>query len=232
MDDSEEMLDKIQTCVVDCLGKENFKSEIFENPLKLLDVLENNQEYDLYLLDIEMEQLNGLELAKRIRKQQRQAYIVFITSHSAFALASYSIQIKAYQYLLKTDIKEKLPAILLELQRDIEQSKTEYYVIQNQRRIERIKYGEITNIYKEGKNAVFVTANSKHYERKTLNKVMSEINRPEFLFIDKGIIVNIRQIKRIEGNEVVFFDDTKVHISRANIQTVKRRVSEYFGGNL
>ena len=57
------------------------------------------EKYDLYLLDVIMPCLNGIDLAGSIRSFDKAADIIFLTTSSEFAVESY--RIKASNYLLK-----------------------------------------------------------------------------------------------------------------------------------
>lgn len=46
--------------------------------------LNNELTYDIYILDIEMQGMNGLELAKTIRTNEPNALIIFLTSYSEY----------------------------------------------------------------------------------------------------------------------------------------------------
>lgn len=52
---------------------------------------EEDKAFDILLLDIEMENMNGIELAKRIRKDHNRAEIIFITSHFEFVWEGYEV---------------------------------------------------------------------------------------------------------------------------------------------
>lgn len=66
--------------------------------LVLYDVKEKKYS-DIYLLDIEMSDINGIELATRVKDAYKKAYIIFITSHLQFTLDAFDV--KAYQYIPK-----------------------------------------------------------------------------------------------------------------------------------
>ena len=65
---------------------------------KLLYNFKRNM-YDVIILDVEMEGLNGLETATKIRSYDNLVIIVFLTSHQEFALQGY--EVKAFRYMLK-----------------------------------------------------------------------------------------------------------------------------------
>ena len=55
--------------------------------------------YALYILDVEMKKLSGLELAEHIRTEDRNAVIIFMTNHSEMMQKAFDVQ--AFQYLVK-----------------------------------------------------------------------------------------------------------------------------------
>ncbi len=66
----------------------------------LTDVEENNKQFDLYLLDIFMEEsMNGIELAKRLRRGQEEALLCFVSTSDDFYREAYDLY--AVQYLIK-----------------------------------------------------------------------------------------------------------------------------------
>lgn len=229
VDDNVEMLEIIRTCIMENNEYIVEECNIFQKSQWLLDGISEGYQYDVYFLDIEMPEINGLELAKKIRQIQSSAYIVFITSHADYALTSYDIKIKAYQYVMKDNILKRLPEVLLAISSELKENKNDYYIIQNKLHYEKIKVLDIMYIYKESKNSIFVTRDGICRERKALNKVMKSLGKPEFLFIDPGRIVNIKYIRRIEGDTIVLMDGTGLYASRANMRKVKDGISNYWG---
>lgn len=73
-------------------------SGTFTNPAEALQQLPELQP-DIIFLDVEMPQMNGLELAHRIREVSEQAHIVFTTGHAHYALEAFDVQ--ALDYIVK-----------------------------------------------------------------------------------------------------------------------------------
>lgn len=69
-------------------------------------VVSSNKTYDLLLLDIEMDKISGIAVAKELKKLSPKTYIVFITSHDEFATVGY--EVSAFRYLVKPIKKAKL----------------------------------------------------------------------------------------------------------------------------
>ena len=77
----------------------------FHNSFELASVA-SDEYFDLYLLDIIMPGLNGIELAREIRRFDKAADIIFLTTSPEFAVESYTV--KATNYLMKPVSEEKL----------------------------------------------------------------------------------------------------------------------------
>ncbi|MBD5460969.1 MAG: response regulator transcription factor [Lachnospiraceae bacterium] len=71
---------------------------------------EEDRTYDILLLDVEMEKISGIELAKHIRRDGSRAEIIFITSHFEFIGEGYEVD--ALHYLVKPIAGEKLMQVL------------------------------------------------------------------------------------------------------------------------
>ena len=65
---------------------------------------------------------------------------------------------------------------------------------------------------------------------KSLQQVFDELNGPEFLFIDRGCIVNIIQIMRVSGDTVVLKNGEKLPVSRFSSTGKSKTRSINFGG--
>ncbi len=205
---------------------------VFQKGEYLLNKMKSGRKYDLYLVDIEMPEKNGLELAKEIRDIQKNAYIVFITSYAKYALRSYDLKINAYQYIMKKDMQEKLLEVIASISHEIEEQKDNYYIIQNKQRYEKLKIRSMIYIYKENKNSVFVTDEGIYKERKALKDVLKDINNEDFIFIDSGRIINIRLVRRIAKNSIVFMSGTELYASDISIRKVKKNINAYWRKHL
>ena len=63
--------------------------EVYDNAVNFLD--DNKADYDILLLDIQMPHMNGMELAQKLRKQNDNCIIIFVTN-----MAQYAIIIKLF----------------------------------------------------------------------------------------------------------------------------------------
>ena len=63
------------------------------------ELIKSDKNFDLIFLDIEMPQLDGMETAQILRKNHKNEYIIFLTSHSE--LMAEAFKVKAFRFLEK-----------------------------------------------------------------------------------------------------------------------------------
>ena len=99
---------------------EELRVMVFRNGLELIENYDPST--DLIFLDIQMDQMDGLETAKRIREKDEEAGIIFLTSLKQYALEGYQYQ--AVNYLIKP---MKYIRLKTELDRWIEKCRKKLY---------------------------------------------------------------------------------------------------------
>lgn len=102
----------------------------------------------------------------------------------------------------------RLPSAIKDAVRLIALEEGKVYTIQTSSRLEKIPYKEILYIEREGKNARIITGNGESRVRKSLQQVYEELGAEEFIFIDRGCIVNLIHIMQIRDSTAVLKDGT------------------------
>ena len=227
-DDEHILLEKIREHVEDCLSQNQIFASIrsFDKSKNLLYEIEDGTSFDLLLLDIEMPEIDGMELTAQVKELLPDVLILFITSHMKYALDAYELSV--FRYIPKNDLKGRLDHALLDAAKQIELQMRESYIIQNQSRLERIPLKNLLYITHEGKNALLITnipepsGEKKNFKvRKTLQQVFSELGGNEFIFIDRGCIVNLSQIMSVREDFCILKDNTRLPVSKSRIQDLK-----------
>lgn len=103
-DDETLFLEKIQQLAAQYYSERNIQAEIhcYDNTDAFLQ--SNLVEYDLILLDMNMQEKNGIEVAKELRSQKIETPIIYISAY--IEMAPYGYVVNAFRYLLKNDLEE------------------------------------------------------------------------------------------------------------------------------
>lgn len=103
-DDDDLMLKKLSLLIKNSPENKCYSNKIIEitNPtdVNIAD------EYDVAFLDIDMPQMSGIDLARKIHEQWPNTVIIFITNYVQYAPDGY--EVGAFRYLMKNQITEKL----------------------------------------------------------------------------------------------------------------------------
>ena len=196
----------------------------------LWDITEDGFFFDLILLDIEMPDITGMELPRRIREFLPNIRIIFVTSHTEYAIDAFELSI--FRYVPKDDLEKRLSAAVTDAARLIELEARKEYVIQTSSRLEKIPYRDIYYIQRDGKNACLVTAAGTARVRKSLQQVYDELGAPEFLYIDRGCIVNLIHVRKISGGMAVLKNGDQLPVSRSHLAEVKQQINRFWGAHI
>lgn len=205
--------------------------QVYTNSDNLLcDITEDNFFFDLILLDIEMPGVTGMEIAEKIKPFLPNVKIIFITSHIEYAIDAFELSV--FRYVPKNDIDKRLPSAIRDALKLIELEEGKVYTIQTNSRFEKIPYREIYYIEREGKNASITTVRGVSKVRKSLQQVYEELGAEEFIYIDRGCIVNLIHIMQIKDGMAVLNNNSVLPISRSHLQGVKEQMNAYWGAHI
>lgn len=111
-DDEQEHIRRVASMVSAWGAQNGYSCDVttFSSAESFLFEYEERKTYDILLLDVEMEHMTGIELARRIRKDKSRAEIIFITSHFEFIGEGYEVD--ALHYLMKPISEKKLMEVL------------------------------------------------------------------------------------------------------------------------
>ena len=85
--------------------------QVFSTAYDLLDYVDRSGGFDLYLLDILMPHLKGIEAAERIRARGEAVEVLFLTVSKEYALDAFEVD--AGGYLIKPVKWERFEQVLL-----------------------------------------------------------------------------------------------------------------------
>lgn len=194
----------------------------------LADVEDKRKWYDLYLLDIYMENsINGIELAERLRKVQEEAFICFVSTSDDFYREAYDLY--AVQYLIKPVQEESVKKLLGRVQKEIarlSENKERSFIYSRWGKSGLIPYGKIRYISSSG-HTLFVYCTDGKVQESTgkLNDLEQQLCGDTFLRCHQSFIVNVYHVEGLNGSELTVGGE-QVPVSRRYYAAVKKRYQE------
>lgn len=194
-----------------------------------------NYLYTVIFLDINMKNLNGIEVAEKIRIYNEQTFIVFVTAYIDYSLEGY--RVNAFRYILK-DTEERSKLAIYECLNVI----TQKLDICNDSHMLKISFVEgekevnlnqliciESNLHKlifcmMDKNGI-----QKYSYYGKLDDIEKQIIGKEFLRIHQSVLVNMKYIESYERDEIIMLDGSNFHVPRVRSKNVKSAYILYKG---
>ena len=192
-----------------------------------LEQCENNVKFDIVFLDISMEEIDGIQTAKRIRSFHSDTYIVFVTAFIDYALEGYKVN--AVRYLMKDTlapaIEECMTAILQKMQ-------VAYVTFPFSEGEKKLYTDNILYVESKGHKSIF------HYMEEgavtyqiydKLDNVERKLEDCHFLRIHKSYLVNMKHIRKVSNYMAYLDTGEEFPIPRLRFQDVKEAFVDYKG---
>lgn len=227
-DDNEKTVEILKKKVMEFLKKSNEFADItvYTQSENLQYDIQEGKYYDLILSDIEMPNIDGMNLAAYVKRYLPEVLIIFITSHLKYAVDAFELSI--FRYIPKNSIGSRLPQALKDAINMIKIQTDEFYAIKTPTRVEKIPYHKILYIQREGKNSVITLLdNSVTKVRKSLTQVFKEFRSDDFVYVDRGDIVNLAHIMGIKDGIVELKNGIRLPASQAKLEQIKTKLSDF-----
>ncbi len=200
----------------------SLKTELFASAEAFSFAWEEDRAFDLLILDIEMGQQNGMELAAHIRKEDEEIPILFVTGYEKYMAQGY--EVAALHYLLKPIRKEKLFSLLDRL-REKSRRQEQRLLFQTEDGPLSLPPSRIWYLEAQAHWCILYTADHEY----TLHSSIGELERflsgqPEFLRCHRSYLVNAGHICAILKTELVLDDNRRLPLSRS----AQKKVNQSF----
>lgn len=189
------------------------------------------QNIDIFLLDIQMDELNGMEVAKRIRQiDKKEVEIIFTTSLIEYIQEGY--EVRAYRYLLKPIKLENLKKHINSCVEEVNRNKSSYIVVNEKNDAYKLKISDITYIEIQKREMTIHTINKDYIINSSMSKMENELSKYNFYRCHKSFMVNIDFIKNIKQYVAILDNKEEVPISRYKFKDTKARFLIHLGSVL
>ena len=185
----------------------------------LLFAWEDEPSADILLLDIEMGAMDGVTMAKELRKSNDTVQIIFITGYSDYISEGY--EVAALHYLMKPVKEEKLRSVL---DRAVEKITKNERVLHFEAGgemvrvpIYQIRYADVLGNY------VTVHARTDVTVKMTLGELEKQLDE-RFYRVGRSALVNLTQISRVTKTEIRLSDGTAIPLPRGAYEGVNRAI--------
>lgn len=195
-DDNLNILDRLEKMLDTIFCKNDFEAQVAfssDNTEEVLNYISSNK-VDVAMLDINLKSnKTGIELAKEIRKINKNIYIIFTTGHLEYAMIAYKV--KTFDYIAKPINYDRLEETIIRLFEDVTSVPKRYLKIDNKNTL--VDESEVQYIKRDGMKLVFHTSSRDYDTYSSFNKFQDKLPK-NYIRCHKSCIANINQIKDVE----------------------------------
>lgn len=208
-----------------------FEIDIYSSGEALIELGIEVIKYTAVFLDINMEKVDGIRAAEKIRQVSREVFIVFVTAYVNYSLEGYRFDV--VRYLLKGNVdfpsmvSECVDALMDKLNYSVAKREFDFKEGTKEISLDRLLYVE-SNLHKlefhvmEDELKIYTM-----YE--TLNALENKLEAKDFVRIHQSYLVNIKYVKNVVKYKVILTNGIELVIPKARYTYVKEQFILYQG---
>lgn len=187
-----------------------------------LAVTARTEHYDLYLLDIIMPGLNGMELAKEIRSFDKAADIIFLTTSPEFAVESYMV--KATNYLMKPVNQEQLFTSLDEILESRKQEVGKSILLKSTIGVHKVRLTSLMYVEAQNRKVIYYLSNGEEIvcSDRFSNVCDQLLQYPEFILAHRSFLVNMNYIRLIGNADMQLQNGIILPLAQRRVSEIRK----------
>lgn len=225
VEDNREDAELLKKFVTDYLRDENidYAIELFGNSEIFATVM--SPKYNLVFLDIEMPNVSGMEIARKLRAADKNVTIVFVTAMAQYAVEGY--EVNAFDYIVKpvsyAIFKIKFKRILDSMQLT---SDDEIWIKAVGSCVKRVEVSQIKYVEVIKHDCIYHTTQGDYRVTTSMQKATEELENYSFAACCQGYLVNLKYVSEVLPDTAIVAGD-RIPVSRAKRKEFMRKLNNY-----
>lgn len=226
-DDDNVFLDKLETRIRGLCQKHGIVVEMerYDSSKKMLEGLKDLDTVPVFLIDIDMPEVNGFEVASFLKKWNRECCIGFVSNKDELVFQAFAYH--PFFFIRKTHLDEELEPQLLELQKKMG-VKVPKIELQTGRQTVEVALDTIWFVESEKNYLLFYREKDERGDavraRMKIAEAEKELEPHGFVRTHKGYLVNMNYVYRLRENEILLLNGKHVPVSRSYLNQVRMKI--------
>lgn len=230
-DDQPRELEILNEYIREYLDAHTLEAEIkdFFHPDTLLTAIEA-ESFHIYILDIVMPMVNGIELGKQIRRLDREAQIIYATTEPQFALQAYAAS--PINYFIKPIEKQPLFDTLALAISKADLAEEQTFAVKTADSLRVMKLSDIACCEYRSHAVLFSLINGEEVLSRTIREKFSEYSWPilkdrHFLQCHTSFVINLRRVEHFAKDSFTLYGGKLVPIAAKQYPAVRDAYMDY-----
>ena len=211
--------------------EQEFSMTLFRNAVDLMDRIDEDYDADIYILDILMPEMTGIEAGTELRRKGRKGQIIYLTSSSDYGIESYETD--ALYYLLKPVSEKQLFAVLDKAVKRISAYRKSVFMVNTQEGIYRVNLDNLLYADQSERAMHFYLKNGTVVTSCILREPFANAIGPlledsRFMLCGSSFALNLQEIVKIHREEVLFTTGKTINLPKTLQKHTKQKWMEYW----
>lgn len=181
------------------------------------DLIETDKEFDIIFMDYQMNQINGIETARRLRKKNNHTTIIFLTSYPNIVFDVF--EVNAFRFLMKPISMPKLISAMDDYLKS--QNSDQYITLKIDDVIKKVNQNDIIYAEASDKYCYIRTVDDNILYKKTLADLEESLSSDFFFRCHRSYLVNFNHIVSHTSSDITFDNNEKALISKTKLSGFK-----------
>ena len=188
-------------------------------------LLESDCDFDVIFLDIQMEHLNGMDIAKMLRQRKNHSLLIFVTVLKECVFDAFEVE--AFDYLVKPLDSGHFKRTMDRIIKSIQQRENKSIVVQRGTSCDVILFAEIVYCEVQGRKIYIHQSNGKitdYYDK--LDDLEQRIDG-RFFRCHRSYLVNLEYVRGYNVGQVMLSQGNKIPVSRLRERDLTQALLRY-----
>ena len=208
-DDEQQYIDELKMHIEEFMKSRsiNFEIHTFNNPQA---VVESDTVYQLAFLDIQMDELDGISLAKILKERNSKIVMFFVTSFNDYQ--DEAMDLRAFRFFEKPFDAERLYSGLEKAMEYIDESYIDFFVWANNEH-KKVLVDDVIYVERGNRQVTLVTTQGNYTTRESFDEWCNILQNTFFYTVHKSFIVNLHYVTGYKYSEIFIQNNIRIPIA-------------------